>query len=1129
MSARTRVAPSAAVAVAPTAPQAQPIQAPAPAPAEQPRGGVLGWFQRAGDWMADKYHATTDAVGQALYDTGRVASDAWDVAKSTDLSWKDGKVGVQTDLKEVMDLLPKSARDRLRLDERAQNRVSLEFDTASRELALRSDELSIEGMDLGGVRSGQANLKGVTVRVRNPGDALGMLSGPLGGLGKLDEGVSVEIGVDEASAQRVTLPSPDGPVAVRDLAVSGFRGSASNTDGLPFGADARGTRAAFSVAGAQLGGVRHAAGTLDAIGVGAVQGGLDERAETAFLEVGSASATGARGADGRSLGSAGVRDARIDLRNDGGGMPLLDGRDDHLQARVTAGAVTVDELAAPGVGVRHAGLSGLAVDAEQDTPTLALAAAGLDARGVDVAGARAQRLSASGLGARRDEAGLAATVGRLSASDAGFGDWHLDEAGADDVHLAQRGGALTAAVAALDVARLAGPDGASVGGITAAGASGSRGADGAWSAGAERLQGRALSAQGWQADALTAGGVALSGSGAAVRGSVADLTVGGLDGAAAQAGEARARGLSGSVGADGAWKVAADLAGVEEAGAAGWWVGSGEAERVSARGQRGTIAATAGALTVGDVSSDGGTSIGRASATGLRGTSTGGAVDVAADGLHVRRVAIGDVGLASGRAEQVSARVAGGRTALEVPSATVQGFDAKNFRAALAELGGASVELGPDDLSGSVESARVEDATLAGVASVKEASVSDASGSIVGDRRRTEVGSADVSGLTVPGVGSVGSAALGDVRLDSHGSRLAANVGTASARQLAAGSFSAGAASATGVDWRQDPARAQLAVDDASLERARFGDAASVARVSASGVSGAKDARGVTGGAASVRASDLDFRLAPGGAPAGGPSSSSPFDPTLLATSLARRVDRADAVVDVPVAAGTWHTGVDLRVPQDTWLQGGLKVRDNQLTDLSARLTQPVDGPLWTDLKGVYTEKGALQAEVGGWFDQNVSGPINASLGLKGDGLYGLSTYADAAVAHAGRPATPSKGKPGLPGIEQALDPSRLSGSAAVHLSPGRVDAGSAALTLSAGDRATNRIEGQAIRGEELRVDAPKLRADDARAQVGGAALTTGAVAVDGARVVVDLAGPGQGTVAGSVDEAAARNVRLGR
>ena len=91
-------------------------------------GHVLNWFKGAGQWIADKYEDTTQAIGDFAHRTGQSANELVEVISSTDISFEDG-MSIRTDLDEVMDVLDPILGDLIAFDrEKSDNEVQLKVE-----------------------------------------------------------------------------------------------------------------------------------------------------------------------------------------------------------------------------------------------------------------------------------------------------------------------------------------------------------------------------------------------------------------------------------------------------------------------------------------------------------------------------------------------------------------------------------------------------------------------------------------------------------------------------------------------------------------------------------------------------------------------------------------------------------------------------------------------------------------------------------------------------------------------------------------------------------------------------------------------------------------------------------------
>jgi len=126
------------------------------------KSGFLGWMQSAGDWAADKYDNATTGIGKwvdGVTDSAQnvieivketeMARNVFDVMKETDIDRKDGKWNIETDLDEVMDLIP---TDKLQLDREAS------YSAQTGQLAAGFSEISYQDYAFGDITSEQGQL-----------------------------------------------------------------------------------------------------------------------------------------------------------------------------------------------------------------------------------------------------------------------------------------------------------------------------------------------------------------------------------------------------------------------------------------------------------------------------------------------------------------------------------------------------------------------------------------------------------------------------------------------------------------------------------------------------------------------------------------------------------------------------------------------------------------------------------------------------------------------------------------------------------------------------------------------------------------------------------------------------------
>ncbi|MEC8026000.1 MAG: hypothetical protein VX223_18855, partial [Myxococcota bacterium] len=105
---------------------------------------------------------------------------------------------------------------------------------------------------------------------------------------------------------------------------------------------------------------------------------------------------------------------------------------------------------------------------------------------------------------------------------------------------------------------------------------------------------------------------------------------------------------------------------------------------------------------------------------------------------------------------------------------------------------------------------------------------------------------------------------------------------------------------------------------------------------------------------------------------------------TAAIQDVAGMVDNANIQATVPMLPGDLEGMATIR--PDTTLQAGLRIEDGRLVTDGTGVTssQPIDGPAWTTINGAYLKEtnqgGQLNASVGGFFDQNITGQMTEGL-----------------------------------------------------------------------------------------------------------------------------------------------------
>ena len=524
----------------------------APKAPTQKRGGVLGWMQSAGQWMSEKASSASKAVGDAVETTKQVAKDAWEVAQATDIGWKDGALQVETDLDELLDLVPAHVKAALQLDRAgAENKVKVNLSPMSGLITLSSDALAIGAVNSATLKTGPAMLRGVEIEITRPGGGLRAVDPK-----KAAGASAVKVKVKAADVRDVRFTGAGGPISVARVELAGFTGDLGSRGGPLSVAGDEGT-ASLALEKAVITGLRaqgHTVGSLSAEGLSA---GLSAGGERAHL---SAEALAVKDASsgGQKLGDASVRGARIDLQNQGGGLPMADDKADHLRAKVAVEAAEVHNFDGQSADVRSARAAQIAASFDQDAGDTSVRAAGLSATGLDTAWLDADSAGIDGLDVKLNT-GAARTGLHVGADKLSGKGWRADSGAAPKSEGESAPLDWSAKVGEADLTEL-GAGNVQMGALRGKGVEAAGAADGANSrygvraqqVGAEQIRQGDISV----AD-ISAIDAAVDGGADRARLSAAALSANDLQGPMLKAGHIRGKGAVGEVGAQG---VSASLA-----------------------------------------------------------------------------------------------------------------------------------------------------------------------------------------------------------------------------------------------------------------------------------------------------------------------------------------------------------------------------------------------------------------------------------------------------------------------------------------------------------------------------------------------------------------------------------------
>lgn len=1039
--------------------------------------GLWGWFQDAGAWVGEQASGAAQAATDAAHAVAQTTGDLWDVATSSevDVDWGARRVTLQTDLDEVMDLMPASVREALQLDRTAaENTVRAVYDHRAGTVTLTADVLELSGVQTESLSAGSVSLEGVRLVLANPGGGLPFV-GENTGLPvwkDADDNLVADLFVAGLVAEDVVAAGSSGPVQVSRLVLSDLQGKAEDAEGAPGGA---GSVAGFSVASALLEGVTAQGTSVERLEAKQLSAGVSDPGESAFLEAGSLRASGAARGD-IALGGASVLGARVDIDNAGGGMPLLDATPDtNLTASVTSQAASINDFQSGGTRVQSAAASGLSgtvsgqsasVSAQSlrgaglETASVSTTAAnangvkgdlrwgeglhaglqadGASARGVRTADGAVARMSAQGLAADVTPGAAGLSAERLDVSKLGVGGASLDSGTAYDASVRMAGGERRVAVGSAN-ARGA----AHAGGLTAQSLD-LADLDVRTSGGATHMGAAMLRADGVN----KSGGVSPSAAGSLV--ATDTQAVLGPDSVSARVG-----GLSGT-----------DLSHGDFA------AGSAQLAGVGVSQSGGATALDAEGFALGDLATpwmDARSLSGEQGSVALRGED----LDAALDRVRMEGGTIADrVGIEAAALTGLTASRQAGRGRIGVETGTLSQVRDQTTGAALAsaQITGASLEqttagtqvgLSSVDAQGlataqggagtlSARGARAQIGTEASTAGIDSLAVRDAH---LGDS--LSVGSADLTGLVASSAvggsqASVSQAELSDVRAAT-----------------ATGTTQVGALSAQDASLRQDAAAGTL-----------------------SGGVGSLDARGVAG------------RYTAGN----GQGNGSAADRAALVRSGTALVDDGQLRGSALLRASDTGT---FDVAPDTRVDASLGLRDGRVDPATTRVSasNPLGGPLWTTVNGAYvTPDGKAKASVSGWADKDITGMVNEATGVEGKRR--LGTISEMGAGMASSMGDRADGRSSGGGM---IEPGTARAAGWVSLKEGTVDAGSlGSATLArpaqTGDNLLNVEYGE----KGLGVAADRLALDGATTEAGSVGATT----VDDVSVTAD--GSGGSTVQAS-------------
>ncbi|MEZ4241496.1 MAG: LysM peptidoglycan-binding domain-containing protein [Myxococcota bacterium] len=505
---------------------------------------------------------------------------------------------------------------------------------------------------------------------------------------------------------------------------------------------------------------------------------------------------------------------------------------------------------------------------------------------------------------------------------------------------------------------------------------------------------------------------------------------------------------------------------------------------------------------------------------------------VTAQGLHSEWADAAKV-----EAAPVSVAMGGGHTRIGTSHVGATGVSGSDVAAASLDADRISADLGPNGaVSAKVGEVRADTLAAYG-ATVGGARLTDTDVAMGADGTNVSLGGLDVTAARYGDVAAADRLTANQAHVGIRSATdLDASLGDVRIPGLQASNFAAGDVRGAGIGVDMDRGRTEARVASASLADATVADRIHVGSGDVSGVTASvagSDVRGVTLDSASVRdvrdsvtgstassasLEGVDFsnspdkmrasvdHLAVGGAnfdsgriPASGGSSGGSSGPGVnmdaLIRSASQRVDDADVRFDVGVNP---YSSFFADVRPGTHAQGRITAHDNQLTDVNVGLTRPIDGPLWIEGNGVYTDdKGRLRADLSGWYDHKVGGFVNDALGIQGNRLPSIAQVGSGVANQMAKPSAPSSG--GSDSAPVDLDSSRVAGQ--VGLSPGRIEAGAGRVDLARQRAGDNVVSFDSSGGKDLAVAFSRILASGISADTGDSSISTGRTAVSGGSV----------------------------
>ena len=1115
------------------------------------------------EWVKDTAVDAAEWTAETASDVADTASEAWDVATNTSISYSQGVIGVETDLDEVMDLLPASLAATLQLDEKAaKNLAKVSFDTKTNILVVTTDAVELQGINSKTLKTGAVSIQNLRVTVANHGGGLPFIDSVLPDwiMEEKADNPSATVSIGSGTARDVVYTGPDGPISVASVALEGLNGNVAMT-----GAQLEELTSTVSIEHAVLSGLKAAGVSVETAQISGLEAGVDAKDETGYLQTDLIALHGAQKGD-KSLGYGEVQGARFDVENKGGGLPFIDQTPDQIKARSSIQAMGIHDFDSPEVDIEQAGLKNMTGAVDVNGQALKVGIGSGTVTGVDTSWVDVDKADLSG----------AEFNGQMHSKSGHNLDLDVDKASADGVRYDPTGArtksgapAITTpinwsgSVGDLTVNDIGVPDAT---------------ADQAHLMGAG-VSGRVSGSDSWfkaNADRATATNIDHS-----------HMALGGLD----------AQKASLSVKKDVA-TLGAQSAALTDVGTENFTAKSIAGTGVEAQLVGDKSTATLDQAQVRDATIAGRLGISEVDVNKLKASQQGDAAQLGyANGEARGMTDTSGATLDSLRTQKTDMTIGGdGSFGAAVTSADATNLVAGDGSFDTADVSGLAVQSGQGVLSMDAQSLGVaggayqgavtaDNARATGVSTVAKDGNWNVDASTVGGQNITAADRVTASSLAASGYRgnfsekggdmsldtaqltgvadaqsrtSVDSAQLGRVRYGFSEQNNTAGVGSLAASNVVVGDNSAQSVNASGATYQSDGKKQSGGVDQLTANALAIGRGTTMNRATVSHVMASQTQAGMTAGVGRANVTNLahnqdgvvanaDSITATGGtlstdekqtrlslgnlsvdhasatmaaSDGKGQSTGPELDVARLVETGAARIGSATAKGSAPMRAGKLQGGLDVK--QGTVANGQVAIENNRLVggQTGVDFSKKIDGPVWTSLKGAeLTKKDKLKAQVGGWFDQNVTGDMNKALGLEGKKMHDLATIGGGVADQMRKPADPN-----VDPAQNPFDLSRHELEAQAKLTGGTISAGQAGqVTLANGGRGQNVVNVNSSGQRGLTATVDQLAATGAEVDTGSAQAQLGRTTASGAQVKLAP----DGTTTASTKKLDANNIQV--